>query len=115
MRRSLASSRPRSRTETFWLGRCAMDTRRSSRLRISLLLLLCGLMFAGCPPPGRADEVTDWNVLAIDHLATHDALNAIDRRYEPYLFDRRAEAGAAADAAVAAAMRDVLLGSLAGF
>src|SRR5215467_2425662 len=125
MRRSLASSRPRSRTETFWLGRCAMDTRRSSRLRISLLLLLCGLMFAGCPPPGRADEVTDWNVLALDvlalaghnnivmtrglamaHLATHDALNAIDRRYKPYLFDRRAEAGAAADAAVAAARRD---------
>jgi len=111
-----------------------MDTRRSSRLRISLLLLLCGLTFAGCPPPGRADEVTDWNVLAIDvlalaghnnivmtrglamaHLATHDALNAIDRRYEPYLFDRRAEPGAAADAAVAAAMHDVLLGSLAGF
>jgi len=111
-----------------------MDTRRSSRLRISLLLLLCGLTFAGCPPPGRADAVTDWNVLAIDvlalaghnnivmtrglamaHLATHDALNAIDRRYEPYLFDRRAEPGAAADAAVAAAMHDVLLGSLAGF
>src|SRR5215472_7982125 len=134
MRRSLASSRPRSRTETLRLGRCAMDTRRSSRLRVSLLLLLCGFMFAGCPPPGRADEVTDWNVLAIDvlaraghnnivmtrglamaHLATHDALNAIDRRYEPYLFDRRAEPGAAADAAVAAAMRDVLLGSLAGF
>src|SRR5215475_13025433 len=111
-----------------------MGTRRSSRPRTPLLLLLCGLMFAWCPPPGRADEVTDWNVLAIDvlalaghnnivmtrglamaHLATHDVLNAIDRRYEPYLYDRRAEPGAAADAALAAAMREVLLGALAGF
>src|SRR5262244_3260184 len=134
MRRSLASWRPRSRTETLRLGRCAMDTQRSSRLRISLLLLLCGLTLAGCPPPGRADEVTDWNVLAIDvlalaghnnivmtrglamaHLATHDVLNAIDRRYEPYLYDRRAEPGAAAEAAVATAMRDVLVGVLVGF
>ena len=111
-----------------------MDRRRSSLLGISLLLVSCGLVLAGCPPPARADEVTDWNVIAIDvltlaghnnivmtrglamaHLATHDALNAIDRRYEPYLYDHRAEPGAAAEAAVAAAMRDVLVGALAGF
>jgi len=33
------------------------------------------------------------------HLAMHDALNAVDRRYEPYLYfgpiDRSADAGAA--------------------
>ncbi len=111
-----------------------MDRRRSSLLGISLLLVSCGLVLAGCPSPARADEVTDWNVIAIDvltlaghnnivmtrglamaHLATHDALNAIDRRYQPYLYDRRAEPGAAAEAAVAAAMRDVLVGALAGF
>ena len=105
-----------------------MDTRRSSRLRISLLLLLCGLTFAGCPPPGRADEVTDWNVLAIDvlalaghnnivmtrglamaHLATHDALNAIDRRYEPFAIRVHAPRGASQDAAAAAAAHDVLV------
>src|SRR5499426_1822373 len=111
-----------------------MGRRRPSLLRLLFLLALCGLLLAGATPPACADEVTDWNVRAIDvralaghnnivmtrglamaHLATHDALNAIDRRYEPYLFDRRAEPGAAADAALAAAMRDVLLGALAGF
>jgi hypothetical protein len=97
-------------------------------------VVLCGLVLAAGAPPVRADEVTDWNVIAIEvlslaghnnivmtrglamaHLATHDALNAIDRRYEPYLFDRRAEPGAAAEGAVAAAMRDVLVGALTGF
>src|SRR5436190_15930349 len=115
-------------------GRCAMDRRRPSLLSFPLLLVWCGLVLAAGPPPARADEVTDWNVIAIDvltlaghnnivmtrglamaHLATHDALNAIDRRYEPYLFDRRSEPGAAAEAAVAAAMRGVLAGALAGF
>ena len=111
-----------------------MDRRRPSLLSFPLLLVLCGLVLAAGPPPARADEVTDWNVIAIDvltlaghnnivmtrglamaHLATHDALNAIDRRYEPYLFDRRSEPGAVAEAAVAAAMRGVLAGALAGF
>jgi hypothetical protein len=53
--------------------------------------------------------------LAMAHLAVHDALNAIDRRYEPYLYDARSEPGAAPAAAVAAAMRDTLVGALAGF
>ena len=111
-----------------------MDRRQSSLLRISPLLLLCGLVLVAGSAPARADEMADWNVIAIDvlslaghnnivmtrglamaHLAAHDALNAIDRRYEPYLYDRRAEPGAAADAAVAAAMREVLLGALPGF
>jgi hypothetical protein len=88
---------------------------------------------AGTVPAG-ADEVTDWNIAAIDvlalggqnsvemtrglamaHLAVHDALNAIDRRYEPYLYDARSEPGAAPVAAVAAAMRVALIGALAGF
>ena len=96
--------------------------------------MLCGLIVITSRAPARADEVTDWNVIAVDvltlagqnaivmtrglamaHLATHDALNAIDRRYEPYVFDRRAESGAAPEAAVAAAMRDALVGALAGF
>ena len=41
------------------------------------------------------------------HVAIHDALNAIDRRFRPYTFDKRAEPGASPDAAVAAAARDV--------
>jgi hypothetical protein len=77
----------------------------------------------------QADEVLDWNIagleiamaggqnaihhsrtLAMMHLAVHDALNAIDRRYEPYLHEGRAEPDAAVAAAIAAAARDVLAG-----
>ena len=40
---------------------------------------------------------------AMMHLAIHDALNAIDRKYQPYAYDKKAEPGTSADAAVAAA------------
>ena len=46
---------------------------------------------------------------AMMHIAIHDALNAIDRQYQPYAFDKRVESGASPDAAVAAAARDVLV------
>jgi hypothetical protein len=97
----------------------------------SLLGLLiggvCWLAVASPATPVWADEVYDWNIAGFDitvaggqnpilisrtmammHLAIHDALNAIDRRYEPYLSEQRAEPTAAPGAAVAAAARDVL-------
>ena len=43
------------------------------------------------------------------HLAIHDALNAIDRRYQPYAYDTKAEPGTSPDAAVAAAAYYVLV------
>ena len=48
-------------------------------------------------------------IYAMMHIAIHDALNAIDRRSRPYAFDAQANAGASADAAVAAAARFVLV------
>jgi len=76
----------------------------------------------------RADEVTNWNLVAtnaalaagqspplqtrtyaIVHIAIHDALNAIDRRNGPYALETRAVQGASATAAVAAAARDTLI------
>jgi membrane-associated phospholipid phosphatase len=48
--------------------------------------------------------------MAMLHLAIHDTLNAIERRYEPYLFEGKAEPSAAPAAAIAAAARDVLVG-----
>jgi hypothetical protein len=36
-------------------------------------------------------------IYAMMHVAIHDALNAIDRRYRPYAFDRRATPGASPD------------------
>jgi hypothetical protein len=55
------------------------------------------------------DPFHESPMYAMMHLAIHDALNAIDRRYQPYTFDKRVESGASPDAAVAAAARDVLV------
>jgi len=101
-------------------------SRRPAKLTGSVLALS---VLAGMMPQAAADEVFDWNVagfeatatggqnpivmsrtMAMLHLAVHDALNAIDRRYEPYLYEGRAEPAAAPPAAIAAAARDVLVG-----
>jgi len=55
--------------------------------------------------PGR---VRDSRTMAMVHGAIHDAVNAIDRRYEPYTSDASAP-GASVNAAVAAAAHDVLV------
>ena len=49
---------------------------------------------------------------AMMHIAMHDALNAIDRKYQSYAFDKKADAGTSPDAAVAAAAHDVLTKSI---
>ncbi len=81
----------------------------------------------------RADAVTDWDVIAFKaveasgrtdpdtscfiamaHLAMHDALNAIDRRYEPYAYKAAAPHGASPEAAVAVAAHGVLIAKIPG-
>jgi hypothetical protein len=93
--------------------------------------LLIPIFVIGLTIVSRADVVIDWNVIATDaafaagknaleqsriyamtHAAIHDALNAIDRRYKPYVLDRRAEPNASPEAAVAAAAHDVLVAQL---
>jgi len=82
--------------------------------------------------PAGGDAVTVWNanagaaatkaciapidnpfhesrIYAMMHVAIHDALNAIDRRFRPFAFDKRADPGASPEAAVAAAARDVMV------
>jgi hypothetical protein len=76
--------------------------------------------------PARADTVTDWNVHATNalaaqaptvstihrgmvHGAVYDAVNAIDRRYEPYLVRLPARSWFSKDAAAAAAAHRVLV------
>src|SRR5262245_37367621 len=77
----------------------------------------------------RADAVLDWNevalaevtangqsppdgarTMAMVHVAVFDAVNAIDRRYEPVAFKERGRADASADAAAASASYTVLAG-----
>lgn len=55
------------------------------------------------PPP------VDARGYAIASLAMHDALNAIDRRYEPYAYDGVVSRRVSADAALAAAVHGVLV------
>jgi hypothetical protein len=43
------------------------------------------------------------------HIAIHDALYAIDRRFQPYVLDIRGLSGVSVDAALATATRDVLV------
>lgn len=52
--------------------------------------------------------VIDSRAFAILHAAMHDAVNGVERRYEPYTADLSSP-GASLDAAVATAARDVLL------
>src|SRR5262245_49147688 len=75
----------------------------------------------------RADAVLDWNEVAIAevaasgqsppdgartmamvHVAVFDAVNAIDRRYEPVALKERGPADASPDTAVASATYTVL-------
>jgi hypothetical protein len=95
------------------------------------LLRVAALVFALLSPTiaaASSDEVLEWNrvaadamaakgldpltesrVLAIVHLAIHDALNGITRRFEPYRMRGPVNAGASADAAVITAAHDTLV------
>jgi hypothetical protein len=78
--------------------------------------------------PAGADAVTDWNAITVQasvaaglpggsgtlpvalvQAAVHDAVQSIDRRYEPYHV-RIPGASGSPEAAVAAAAHDVLVG-----
>jgi hypothetical protein len=92
-------------------------------------LMLCGLLgFAsGARAETVTDAVVDWNQITMDavtagrpgpigmldialvHIAVHDAVQAIEKRFEPYLFES-ARASGRRSAAVAAAAHDVLVG-----
>jgi hypothetical protein len=90
--------------------------------------LAASVVAAGCLSGGigtaRADAVMDWNataaalpipappvlarVMAAMHGAVHDAINAIEPRYDMYRFRVEAPAGASKDAAAASAAHGVL-------
>lgn len=92
--------------------------------RVAPVLLLAACLVVASP--ARADVVTEWNeiadgmtvlpppfknrIMAMVHVAVHDALNSIDARYEGYLGLPSANRGASPGAAVAAAAYRVLLG-----
>jgi PAP2 superfamily len=97
-----------------------------------LLLAVSLVITCAVSLSAATDPVTNWNsiasqtivmagqsgqaasrTLAIVQIAIHDALNAIDARYEQYAFKGRTHHGASVDAAIATAARDSLGGSIA--
>jgi hypothetical protein len=105
---------------------------RSIQCEAAALLLFIVAWLAAMPARARADAITDWDVIAFSvaeasgkgpvtscdiamaHVAMHDALNAIDSRYEPYVYDAVAPRGASPEAAVAAAAYGVLVARIPG-
>ena len=99
-------------------------------LRIVSRVCVVGLSLLIVPALAAADIVIDWNVvaervaprfggpqpqaraMAMAQVAVHDALNAIDPRYDRYTGLGPGDPGASPDAAVAAAARQTLLGLL---
>src|ERR1041384_7626947 len=90
--------------------------------------LIGALLAAAIPASARANVITDWDAKAIDavaplasapaspytpyaayrmreivHVAMFDAVNAIERRYQPYLVQPPAESATSKEAAAAAA------------
>jgi hypothetical protein len=107
---------------------------RPSRMRGAGLLAAVAATVALAAAPARADTVTTWNMHATDalittarqaptvstihlamvHGAVYDAVNAIDREYEPYLVRLRARSWFSKEAAAAAAAHRVLVDILPG-
>lgn len=66
---------------------------------------------AACLSPSN-DPLHEARLYALAHVAVHDAVNAIDRRFQPYAYSASAPADASPAAAVAAAARDALAAAL---
>ena len=104
-----------------------MSLRRVFAAAFIFLLALAGFALAQTSQE-RADAVVRWNRIATDasaaaqadpltesrhfailHVAIHDALNAIDRRYQPYRAQTLSVPEASTEAAIAAAAHAALV------
>lgn len=107
----------------------AGQQRRPPAIPVTTIIAVCLFLLMGASSLA-ANEVTEWNdiagratlasglagnplfesrVYAITQAAVHDALNAIDRRSEPYAYYGLPAPGASAEAAVATAAHLVLV------
>ena len=96
---------------------------------VHIAILFALLFTAASAPAAAANEVVRWNettmkvilahgqnsivstrTLAMVQAAVHDAVNAVDRRYDAYYFEGPGDAAASPDAAAAAAAQTVLVG-----
>jgi hypothetical protein len=97
-------------------------------MHANLHKMLLATAIAGAAGPAIANVITDWNqnavtlvtprmvpgagqrAVAIVQLAMFDAVNSIERRYQPYLVQLTASAGTSKEAAATAAAGAVLAG-----
>src|ERR1700758_648136 len=63
-------------------------------------------------PPPNPEPLTETRIYAILHVAIHDAVNAVESRYEPYLPRTSPVPGASVEAAIAGAAHDTLVALL---
>src|SRR5437868_7392510 len=95
---------------------------------VTLRKLLVGLVLAFSIGSASANVITDWDAKAVAiiapavpaplnqreaamvDIAMFDAVNAIERRYQPYLFKQVAPSGTSQEAAAAAAAAAVIGG-----
>src|SRR5262245_7264343 len=95
--------------------------RRTDMFKLPKLagVVVCAAL--GFSTVAQADAVTDWNAITMDavtiarpgpqgmldvalvHVAVHDAIQSIEKRYEPYHFQLKDAKGSRTAAAVAAA------------
>src|SRR5438552_1726187 len=97
---------------------------------LSLAVIVAGIWLGSAS--AAVDPVSNWNAIAVQgtltagenaivqsrtlaivQVAIHDTLNAIDSRYERYTFTGDAPIGASVDAAIAAASRGSIVGTIA--
>jgi hypothetical protein len=98
-------------------------------MKVKAFTLLATAAIVGFAQPASADVITDWNdravahvigrslgpppaerIIAMTHVAMFDAINSIERRYQPYLVQIEASVTASKEAAAAAAAGTVLAG-----
>jgi hypothetical protein len=108
---------------------CQGGKRLTVRSVETIAILTAALLTITVASKASADEVTRWNQVATDatvaakinplaesrifailHVAIHDAVNAVEPRYEPYQpRTSPAPAGASVEAAIAGAAHDTLV------
>src|SRR5438876_12304128 len=119
-------SKPRNQKK----GRTMNPLTQFKKILILPLLIALSLIALASPTITRADAVTDWNLIASNAIvvtagqpppvsalsfamvqgAVYDAVNAIDRGYQPYLPEPPSNPTDSKEAATATAAYQVLIG-----
>ena len=93
----------------WWRSRSCDAAPRSVQAQDANAVLEWNRLTSNAVVTATQNSVPQTRTFAMVHTAVHDALNAIDRRYQPYANGEPAPLAASPEAAVAAAAHDVLV------